>query len=340
MDVPAPRKSFGRAFESPHSDYMEDRPTNDVAVVDTIRTTRVSDNRRLSEAKVGTKIKMKNGNEGTIVARDGHIVKVFDEGSQIVREMPISETYFKDEVLSDVTQMMWNRMDYDQRMYALSKSKIPSQYYVNRDWFDIPENIKTVLKDQANMWSEPSTGHSPREPGITRDAESESFHDKTNPPHVGKPYEDKPADALDETKQKSDVESGMYGGISTRQEPLDATEDYEEDERDGKKELTTPQRDINSEFNKPDPSKDRDKIEFENKGTKCEVCGGAHTTDNHEVEKEGGLTSNSVGVANPVHGDDKPQSKQKSFIFENNTRFGARYGVTKADFEKTKKTPV
>jgi len=118
-------------------------------------------------------------------------------------------------------------------------------------WKDLPQ------------WTEQSYGgFSGREPGVITDRnekESMSIHNVNQPEHVNKPYTDKVSEAFDNItkpirghsweewdtrlqregynesqrgkiigsweKDKSDVEHGMYGGISTDQEPLEAAGD-------------------------------------------------------------------------------------------------------------------
>jgi len=262
-----------------------------------------------------------------------------------------------------------------------------------------------------------------REPGISRDAESSSYRDRINPPHVAKPVDEEGADGVkkrdDITKpimghswkywdeklqseypdekqrgaiigamenkaeqdlasitgegkdgvkeekkdehstdaavvgagkkephskiiveQKSDEERGMYGGIATSFEPMDASEDYEE------KPLQDPnvaERIIDEGISgtkdtreRKDPREPRSQIGYNQKADKCKICDGDHKTDEH-VEKEG-LTTASVGIQNPVYGNDKKRKSELQLRNKFNTRYGIRYGVTQEEFDSRQQT--
>jgi len=285
----------------------------------------------------------------------------------------------------------------------------------------------------------PHGGMSGREPGISRDAESQSYRDLINPPHVRKPVDEEGAegvkkrteinkpirghsweywnkelsgkypdektrgavigameskekaeqdlaaitgegkDGVKEEKkspkgdegssemnkdehstdaavvgsgkkephskiiveEKSDEERGMYGGIATSFEPMDASEDYEEkplqDPNVAERIIDEGIIDTVDTRQRKDPREPRSQIGYNQKADKCKICDGDHKTDEH-VEKEG-LTTASVGVQNPVYGNEKKRKAELQFRNKYNTRYGIRYGVTQAEFdEQTKQT--
>ena len=106
----------------------------------------------------------------------------------------------------------------------------------------------------------------------------------------------------------------MYGGITTDQEPLEATEDYEEDKRTGdRKQL--PYEDHDAADNK-DINPDQAKIRVKGK-----TPPGAEADD---VDKE---ADGPVGGNNPVHGEgpDRQKSDEElNFRNKHSPRHGAR----------------
>jgi len=147
----------------------------------------------------------------------------------------------------------------------------------------------------------------------------------------------------DTNEKKSDVEHGAYGGVVT-DTPFEATPDYEETITDDK--LSGAQEEIATVGNSParHPKNPKDGTEevrigympkkFHEEKKTCSVCGANHTDEEHEKLKEG-LTSSSVGVANPIHGDEK---RKTDIIHKYNSRYGMRYNVTQEEFDEQKKT--
>jgi len=408
MDILAPkRKLLEHAFSTPNhngnlyntenDDPVQDRAAESLQLVTNDQKVTRVDSKRLQHAKLGDKVKYFGG-EGEVVSREGYNLKVFNETTDKIEMVPISNTIFQSEVLDDIELKMWDRLNHDMRHSLLTKVNINPTEFVTRDWHDLPKELQTVIKDQANLWSEPSRGgFAGREPGITRDAESQSFRDRINPKHVAKPQTDGTAEGLEKisdnteepvksnikqnpegivgededgkvsqaktnmaaitgdndreghkeqrSETKSDEERGMYGGISTEMEPLDATDDYEEGPKllpnvaqtliDSAPTGQTPTREHK------DPRDEKDQIGYNQDGfpdklKACEICGKDHKTDEHEIEKEG-LTGTSVGVATPVFGDNTKRKKALQIRNKYNTRWGPRYGVSVEEFEELKK---
>jgi len=202
-------------------------PVNDNQMVESGSNRTERDLKRLNRVKLGDNL-MYRGGEGTVVARGGTMVKIADNDSHIVTTIPVSETYFKDDILasSDIKAQMWDLMARDQRSALLSKSGIldeTQKAYLYRDWDDVPEQVQGVIKEIAG--EPPHGGVEGREPTHNdQNEESRSFRDLTQPAHVTEPYTDKQAPAFN----KSDVEHGAYGGIVTDTN-IDATDEYEDD---------------------------------------------------------------------------------------------------------------
>jgi len=404
MDILAPKsKLLEHAFSTPNhngnlynmenDDPVQDRAAESLQLVTNDQKVTRVDSKRLQHAKLGDKVKYFGG-EGEVVAREGYNLKVFNEANNVVEMVPISNTIFQSEVLDDIELKMWDRMNFDMRNSILAKVNITAKEFVGRDWHDLPKELQTVIKDQANLWSEPSRGgFAGREPGITRDSESQSFRDAINPRHVAKPQTDDTAEGLEKisdkpvksnikqnpegivgededgkvsqaktnmaaivgdndreghkeqrSETKSDEERGMYGGISTETEPLDATDDYEEEPQTPNAtqiEIDSAPTGQTSTREHKDPRDEKDQIGYNQDGfpdklKACEICGKDHKTDEHEIEKEG-LTGTSVGVATPVFGENTKRKKALEIRNKYNTRWGPRYGVTSKEFEELKK---
>ena len=190
------------------------------------------DLKRLDRVKLGDVLNY-HGHEGQVVGRYGsNMIKIADNETHEVQTIPISETYFKSDIIGDgnIKAQMWDLMARDQRSALLSKSGILEEShkaYLYRDWDSMPEQVQDVLKEISG--ETPHGGVAGREPTFNdRNDESASFRDVTDSSrkHVTAPYEDKAAPAF--SKDKSDVEHGAYGGVITDTE-IDATDEYEDD---------------------------------------------------------------------------------------------------------------
>jgi len=205
-------------------------PVNDNQMVESGSNRTERDLKRLNRVKLGDTLTYQ-GQEGTVVARSGsNFITLADNESHIVQTMPISETYFKSDIIGDgnIKAQMWDLMARDARSALLSKAGIlddVQKAYLYRDWDDVPEQVQGVIKEIAG--EPPHGGVEGREPTHNdQNEESRSFRDVTQPAHVTAPYEDKSAPAF--AKDKSDVEHGAYGGVVT-DTPIDATDEYEDD---------------------------------------------------------------------------------------------------------------
>jgi len=399
MDLPAPkRKYLEQAFTTPNHNgnlynQENDKPVDDKQMVndeastqDTMYTEpgsnrKVIDTKRITRTKVGD-IVMHNGEENTVVGKNGYMLKLYNTEKDNIITVPVGETAFKDDILFNIEQNLWDRISMEQRTQLLGKAKVPSKDFLTRDWFDLPQSLRQIIKEQSSSgaWYEPSGGgFAGREPGMTRDDESKSWRDQFNNKHVFESTDAPQADALktdikvnpegivgededgkvkkerqnraaivgdndreghegDSLETKSDVEHGAYGGVVT-DTPFEATPDYEETITDDK--LSGAQEEIATVGNSParHPKNPKDgteevRVGYMPKKSHCSVCGAQHTDEEHEKLKEG-LTSASVGVSNPVHGDEK---RKTQIIHKYNSRYGMRYNVTQEEFDEQKKT--
>jgi len=398
MDVPAPKIKFlEQAFTTPNHNgnlynQENDNPVDDKKMVpDTMYTEpgsnrKTIDTKRITRTKVGDTV-MHNGKEVTVVGKNGYMLKIYDMDLDKHITVPVGETIFKDDIIIDIEQRIWDKTSMEMRTNLLGKAKVPVKDFVARDWFDLPTSLRHILKEQASngAWTEPSGGgFAGREPGMTRDDESKSWRDQFNNPHVFQSTDAPGAPALGKTdikvnpegivgededgkvkkerqnraaivgdndreghegeslETKSDIEHGAYGGVVT-DTPFDATPDYEETITDDK--LSGAQEEIaaagNSPARHPDDPKDRaeevrvgymPKKMHEDEKKTCSVCGASHTDEEHDKSKDG-LTSASVGVTNPVHGDEKRKAQIRN---KYNSRYGIRYTVTQEEFDEQK----
>jgi len=222
------------------------------------RVHRVDQDKRINRIKLGDTLTYK-GLEGIVVSRSNNYVKLADPETQSVKTVPVSDTYYKSDIIGDgdIQIKMWDMMQRDQRSALLSKAGIINETqkaYLYRDWLEIPEDTREILKLEGTSGGNPGVSHGGvegREPDFSgRNEESRSFRDAQGPTHITSPYTDKIAPAFRKEEErrggeklvKSDVEHGVYGGVVT-DTPVDATDEYE-DERP-KKPLSGAQTAIN-----------------------------------------------------------------------------------------------
>jgi len=207
------------------------------------RVRRVDEQKRINRVKLGDTLSYRGG-EGTVVHRSNEYVKLADNESHIVTTVPVSETYYREDIIGDgnIQAKMWDLMQRDQRSALLNKHNIlgdTQKAYLYRDWNDVPTQVQEILKLETAYDSGAGTSHGGvegREPDFSgRNEESRSHRDLTEPHHVIAPYETKQAPAFNKSEEekvgakfaKSDVEHGVYGGVVT-DTPIDATDEYED----------------------------------------------------------------------------------------------------------------
>lgn len=223
-------KSFVQCNPNPNLYNTENGnpPVSDTTYVEGGSTREQRDVKRLSDIKLGQNL-MYPGGEGTVVARENFMLKIADNDSHVVTTVPVSETYFRDDILSTdgVTAQLWDLMAFQARTAALNKANIKDDVikaYLYREWHDIPDTVQDILKEVNYFDGNPHGGVEGREPDFSgQNEESRSFRDVTQLRHVTEPYQDKAAPAF-----KSDVEHNALGGVVT-DTPIDATDEYEDD---------------------------------------------------------------------------------------------------------------
>jgi len=367
MDLPAKKLKFlEQAFSTPnHNGNLynteNDKPVDDRPMVETGANQKVVDEKRLERTKVGNEVQYGN-THGTVVKREGEYLTVFNKDQDTHQQIHISDTYFKDDIIMNVEAQLWDKINFDTRIAILGKANIRSEQatkdFVHRDWFELPESLRNVIKDSsgvtaAQFTEQPHGGMAGREQGFNdKTQESQSWRDLTNNPHVATPYKDKTPSGLEkdldgsagaaivgshkdddeDEEKKSDVEHGVYGGVVT-DTPFDATPDYEEDQREGH---LARQRQIEPTIEpvnpKEQPSDPKWNEEHKGEQQQAAITG---KPDLKETEKEdSGISSSTPGVTNPIHGDGPKRNKAREIVNKYNTRWGPRYGVTQKEFEE------
>lgn len=319
--------SLGYSFNQDDGlQQMNPRPQKDRTYVDDDRKISVQ---KLGVVKVGDKINY--GKEtGVIVQKSGLYLTIFNELKNKYDTIHVSETFYQTDVVNGTT---WDKMPYEARVKALMTNGIPKEPYITRPWFDLPKNVRDLLhKTASNAYTEPQRGgFAGREPGITRDDEGRSFRESD--PKNDKPVNEKSHVDTQKSEMvpKSDVEHGWYGGINTDTEPLDATDDYEEDDRVGnRKQIKYQDRDATDK---------RDGINYsDTRGSSGEITfppikNELSPKKKEDLKKEGdagAVTTSTPGTNNPIFG--KPEEKKKHY----GSRYGVRYSVSQDEFNTTK----
>lgn len=264
-------------------------------------------NKRYENTHVGDIVYYPRG-KGKVIKKTGEYITILNEDK--LDQAHINETYHEGDMISQ----LWTQMFMESRQNLLRKANIPI-FLAGRGWFDLPKEAKDILK----------SGFAGREEGVTRRQESESYRDAINNPHVQKPV-DEEADEKEGKKEKSDIEYGAYGGVTTRTF-FDATEDYEEDGVRTKKPLSGPTGNAKlldnadgSKF-KGAPKPVINEVELEEKDD-----GGAGN------DPGGLLTTSTAGVDNAINS--KRENKKKGAPEQNPNTYGMKYGITAKDLEE------
>jgi len=259
-------------------------------------------NKRYQNTHIGDTV-VYPGGTGKVIQKTGEYITIINGDK--MEHAHINETYHA----GDIESHLWTKMFMDARINILNKVGIP-QMLASRGWFDLPKEAKETLK---------KSGFAGREEGVTRKQESESYRDAINNPHVQKPV-DEDADK----KEKSDVEYGAYGGITTRTY-LDATDEYEDDGVRATKPLSGPSGKVQV----------HDPVEGSKfKGADIPTI---NAVELEEKDGEGGegMTTGTPGASNPVYGgDDKPKRKMKGVPEQHGTTYGMKYGITPEELQE------
>jgi len=130
---------------------------------------------KIKNTKIGDDIHYYiNGQEGRgiVIKMANEYIEIFKEDGQL-GTIHINDTFFVKDILIN---KQWDDMDDTERYEALIKIHAPSPRYITKTWFDMPEEIKELLrKEGGNMAG--GTG-STYEEGETKDSETQD-HDRT-----------------------------------------------------------------------------------------------------------------------------------------------------------------
>ena len=103
---------------------------------------------KIQHTKVGDDIHFYvNGveNRGVVVKMGGTYVSVFKEDGNI-HDIPINETFFVKDILVNKT---WDQMSDEERVDILQKARAYSPRFVQKNWDDLPRELRTVLSEKA-----------------------------------------------------------------------------------------------------------------------------------------------------------------------------------------------
>ena len=103
---------------------------------------------KIQHTKVGDDIHFYvNGveNRGVVVKMGGTYVSVFKEDGNI-HDIPIDETFFVKDILVNKT---WDQMSDEERVDILQKARAYSPRFVQKNWDDLPRELKTVISEKA-----------------------------------------------------------------------------------------------------------------------------------------------------------------------------------------------
>lgn len=336
---------------------------------------------RLKHAEVGAEVSY-SGGVGTVVDRRGMYVTIYNKNADAFDKVHVGETYIPGDVISMKNlNVYWDDISLQSKQDLLTNVNIPlMKDFQGRRWSQIPRDIQVVIKEGAqNLYvgETPHGGMAGREPSHRgQNEESQSHRDVTQPEHVTRPNSDKTPSGLkkSEDKNKSDVEQGMYGGISTTQDPLDANDDYE-DERPkkplagGQTEADKKPATVGSPRKRTEPNAPREAIEYNAKASQnlagitgepsknkepeeetqkaqqdmTAITGEPNKKENKdEVEKaelilkEGKLF---YGGKEVILKDAPPEPTPQERVNKESTRYGPRYGVTLKEFKEQAKYP-
>ena len=122
---------------------------------------------KIKNTKIGDDIHYYiNGLEGRgiVVKMANEYLEIFKEDGQL-GTIHINDTFFVKDILIN---KQWDDMDDTERYEALRKIHAPSPRYITKTWFDMPEEIKVLLRKQM-----PGGTGSTFEQGETKDSETQ-----------------------------------------------------------------------------------------------------------------------------------------------------------------------
>jgi len=282
---------------------------------------------KMMRTRVGAVVNYNLG-KGTIVSKRGEYLTISHLDGRHVDTVHVGEVWGDGERI--MFDKLWDELAAETRNEVLGKAKLPL-LYIDRAWHELPQEARDyfaeVLKEAPGYFEPSGGGHAGREPGITRPDENRSHRDSTGEGRRNDPPQDDKRQAPGLKKiydmQKSDVEHGKYGGITTDQEPLDATDDYEEDKREGdRKQLRYQDHDA---ADLKDINPDQAKITIKDGKT-------PPAAEDDDVDKDHG--------EGPTFGEGPDNKKKQGQLEEERTiinKYNTRYGPRQASKEEVEK---
>ena len=121
-----------------------------------------------------------NGVEGRgiVVKMANEYLEVFKENGQL-GTIHINDTFFVKDIL---VNKQWDDMDDHERYDALTKIHAPSPRYITKQWSDMPEEIKVLLRKEGSTYEEGETKASE-----TKDHDRTGFAQNTQYEESSKP---------------------------------------------------------------------------------------------------------------------------------------------------------
>jgi len=314
------------------------------------------DRDRLEHAEVGKEVSY-SGGVGTVVERRGIYLTIYNKDQDVFDKVHAGETYIPGDIISmGGMNKYWDDITMQDKLDLLTNVNIPLlKNFQGRIWNRIPRDVQDVIKTGAKnkaqgLWVGEAShgGMAGREPSHRgQNEESKSPQNAIQPAHVTRPYKDKPAKGF----EKSDVEQGWYGGISTTQDPMDANDEYED--KRPKRRLAGAQEEadkkpatVGSPRQRTDPNKPREDIGYNQKATQnlASITGEPSKHKDKEEETQKAQQDMTAITGEPNHGEKKEESKDsdevkkeltpRERVNKESTRYGVRYGVTIKEFDE------
>ena len=192
----------------------------------------MEDLNKISSTRVGDNIHFYvNGQEdkGTVVKMDtGYVTVLKDDGN--FQDIHINDTFFIKDILLNKT---WNDMNMEERTVKLHEIKAYSPRFLAKSWQELPKELKDVMLEKTDDRVKIIEANKPS----PLDSEKDGFLSETDTP-ASKELRQHWRD----TRTKSNVEQGHLGSAGRASHApetnmdIDATEDYEGQTEDEKKE--------------------------------------------------------------------------------------------------------
>ena len=261
----------------------------------------MEDLNKISSTRVGDNIHFYvNGQEdkGVVVKMDtGYVTVLKDNGD--FQAIHINDTFFIKDILVNKT---WNDMNMEERTVKLHEIKAYSPRFLAKSWQELPKELKDVMLEKTDDRVKIIEANKPS----PLDSEKDGFLSETDTP-ASKELRQHWRD----TRTKSNVEQGHLGSAGRASHApetnmdIDATEDYEGQTEDEKKEQ------FKHEDKKPQTT---DKSMQEQLWEEWLSKDGSGNMGDGGAPAQTSMTTGTTGVYNAVYGKDgriKGQEKDK-----------------------------